>query len=294
VEVRREVAPRWAFRLPLRGGMDGVLRVRGRVVHRLLHVGAEPVVVRVAQTAPDRVLLGARAAREDSAEEGIARMRFALGVDDDLRPFHERFRSDPLIGGAVRAEPTLRIRRRPDPWEALAWAVTEQLIEYARAAAIQRRMVFALGRRCEETGLRDVPAPAALAAVAPARLCGWDLAESRALALRRAAREIAAGRIDPGGLAAARRLRAIPGIGTWTVETLALEGHGRLDALPAGDLGLRKLVGRLTTHDPEAVAGEEDVRSFFAPYAPWAGLAARYALRGARARPGEGVVGRTG
>ena len=32
-------------------------------------------------------------------------MRFATGVDDDLRPFHERFRDDPVIGRAVRANP---------------------------------------------------------------------------------------------------------------------------------------------------------------------------------------------
>ena len=32
-------------------------------------------------------------------------MRFALGVDQDLQPFHERFRFDPLIGAAVRADP---------------------------------------------------------------------------------------------------------------------------------------------------------------------------------------------
>ena len=41
-----------------------------------------------------------------------------------------------------------------------------------------------------------------------------------------------------------RRLRAIPGIGSWTVEMLALRGQGRHDQLPAGDLGLLKLVGR--------------------------------------------------
>ena len=72
-------------------------------------------------------------------------MRFALAVDDDLRPFYERFRFDPLLGRAVRARPLLRVRRRPEPFEALAWAICEQLIEAERAAAIQRRIVAALG-----------------------------------------------------------------------------------------------------------------------------------------------------
>ena len=39
-------------------------------------------------------------------------MRFALGVDDDLRPFHERFRDDPLIGRR-RARARARCGRAP-------------------------------------------------------------------------------------------------------------------------------------------------------------------------------------
>ncbi len=283
-ELRVEVTPAWPFRLSRAGGMDGVLKVRGGVLHRLLHRGEERVVVRVAQTARDRVLFGAQAPSHEAAAWGIERMRFALGVDDDLRPFHERFRDDPLIGAAVRADATVRLRRRPEPFEALAWAVTEQLIEYVRAAAIQRRIVARLGRRCAVSGLRDLPAAATLAAQAPAQLCALDLAPKRALALRRVAQEVASGRVDlyaddpvPGW----RRLRAIPEIGSWTLALLALLGQGRYEALPAGDLAYVKLVGRLLTGDPRARVSEQDVVAFFAPYGEWAGLAGAYALRAA-------------
>jgi len=288
IEQRLEVRPAWPFRLVRGSGPDGVLRVRRGVVHRLLHHGPdhEPVVVRVAQTARDRVLLGAQAASPAARAWGIERMRFALGVDDDLRPFHDRFRDDPLIGAAVRQDPAVRLRRRPEPFEALAWAVTEQLIEYVRAAAIQRRIVWRLGRRCERTGLRDVPPAAAIAAQAPALLCSFDLAPKRALALRRAAEEVASGRVDLHAAGADalesgwRRLRAIPEIGTWTLSVLALLGQGRYDALPAGDLAYVKLVGRLQSGgDPHARASEDEVRAFFAPYGEWAGLAGAYALR---------------
>ena len=61
-------------------------------------------------------------------------MRFAVGVDEDHREFHERFQGDPLHRPRrARSCPQLRVRRRPDPWEALAWAITEQLIEFDRA-----------------------------------------------------------------------------------------------------------------------------------------------------------------
>jgi len=267
--------------------MDGMLRRHGGVLERLLHHEGQPVLVRVAQPAQDKVLLGARAATRAGAEYGIARMRFALGVDEDLRPFLARFAHDPLIGVSLRARPWLRVGRRPEPFEALAWAICEQLIEYERAAAIERRIVAALGR-CStdwdgvDSGLRDLPEAAVLAATAPARLESFDLAAGRALALVRAAREVARGRVD---LYAGEhehawlRLRAIPGIGRWTVEMLALHGQGRHDQLPAGDVGLLKRVGRLLSGgDPYARAQEQQVRELFAPYGEWAGLAATHML----------------
>ena len=89
----------------------------------------------------------------------MERMRFALGVDDDLGEFYRALRRDPLLGPLLRRRPHLRPRRRPWPWEALAWAVVKQLIESGRAAAIQRRIVGRWGsrlgaaaRRCATSG----------------------------------------------------------------------------------------------------------------------------------------------
>jgi 3-methyladenine DNA glycosylase/8-oxoguanine DNA glycosylase len=283
VELRIEVVPRWPFRLPAHGGRDGVLRRRGTVLERLLHIDERPAIVRVAQTDERCVLFGAWAHDRADAHAAIARMRFALGVDDDLREFHERFRDDPLIGASVRRTPWLRIARRPVAFEAFAWAVCEQLIDSPRAAAIERRIVFGLGSRDAASGLRDVPAPAAMAGCAPARLESYDLAAKRAIALVRAAREIAAGRIDlegPDHERAWRRLLAVPEIGRWTVEMLAAHGQGRYDVLPAGDLGFLKLVGRWRSGgDPTARAEEADVRALFERYGRWRGLAGHHALR---------------
>lgn len=265
--------------------MDGVLRSRGGVLERLLHHDGEPVHVRVAQTAPDAVLFGARSRDIEAARYGIERMRFALGVDDELSGFYREFAGDPLIGRSVRARPWLRARRRPEPFEALAWAICEQLIEYERAAAIERRLVHGLGRHYDglaDGGLRDAPSAAAIAGASPALLQSFDLAGSRAIALTRAAGEVAKGRVDlheDDHERGWRRLRAIPGIGPWTVEMLALHGQGREDQVPAGDLGLLRGVGRLLSGgDPNAFADEPQVRAFFARYGQWAGLAAMHLM----------------
>ena len=284
--MRAQVTPRGPFQLPRWTGADGMLRRRGGTLERLLHHDEEPVVVRVAQASGGEVIFEARAASSDAAAYGIERMRFALAVDDDVRPFLGRFARDPLIGRSLRRRPWLRAGRRPEPFEALAWAICEQLIDYERAAAIERRMVAALGRRWvgdgRDVGLRDLPAVSVLAGTAPARLQSFDLGASRALALVRSAREVARGRIDLHSAdheTGWRRLRAIPGIGSWTVEMLALHGQGRNDQVPAGDLGLLKLAGRLLSGgDPRAVAQEDQVRELFAPYDEWAGLAAVHLL----------------
>ena len=124
-------------------------------------------------------------APREALELAIERMRFALGVDVDLSDFARTFRGDPLIGEAIHHRPWLRPRRRPWPWEALAWAVTEQLIEVRRAVEIQRRVVRRWGGRLQpdEHGawrgpgpLRDVPCAATVAGVAPAELAAFDLA----------------------------------------------------------------------------------------------------------------------
>ena len=282
MERRVEITPRWAFRMPVMTGCDAVARRRRGVLTRLMHVGDEPVVVRAAQSARDRVVIAVEGRSPQACDRAVERTRFWLGLDDDLRDFHDRFRDDPLIGRVVRMQPWLRAPRRPQPFEALAWAITEQLIDFPRAAAIQRRIVFRLGRRCPRTGLRDLPSPAKLAAQAPAFLQSLDLSAGRSVAMIRCAREVAAGRVDlhAGDHEAGwRRLRAIPGIGPWTLEILALHGQGRHDQVPAGDLNLLKLVGRMRTGNPFARASEDEVRELFAPYAPWSGLAAVYALR---------------
>src|SRR5260221_12111854 len=160
------MSPPSPFRLPAYGGEDGVMRVGGGVVSRLLRAGESPVLVRAWQPAGNRVVLRAepvdpvavaapravpplssRPAGPAQLRLAVERMRFALGVDDDLGEFYGRFRRDPLLGPLLPRRPSLRRLRRPVAWEALAWAVVKQLIETERAARIQRRIVGRWGSR---------------------------------------------------------------------------------------------------------------------------------------------------
>jgi len=291
--------------MPSFGGADRVMRVRGGAATRFLTVGGSPVLLRAWQPSAERVVLRAEAvdpaavaepgagecselrlASPADLELAVERMRFALGVDDDLREPYRRFRRDPLLGPLLRRRPHLRPRRRPWPWEALAWAIVRQLIESGRAAGIQRRIVGRWGLRLTGEGdeLKDVPPAELIAGRAPAELESMGLAPRRAVALRAVAREVAAGRCDPADPAADRRLLAVPEIGAWTVQCLGLFGRGDPDALPAGDLTYLKLVGRLARLGRRATV--EEVEEFYAPYAPFRGLAAAWSLARAGAMLG--------
>jgi 3-methyladenine DNA glycosylase/8-oxoguanine DNA glycosylase len=281
--VEREHVPAGHYRMP-GAARDGVLRRRGRAIVRAIHHGDQCAVV-AAWPAGGRVRVRAEAGCADTAAYAAERMRYALAVDHDLRPFHAEFRRDPLVGPAIRRFPWIRPTRIADPFQALTWAIAEQLIEVERACGIQRRLTFRYGRRSACGSLVDAPSAAALAGRAPAELQACDLSAGRSLALVLCAREVASGRadlLDPDHERAWARLLRIRGVGPWTVEKLATHGQGRDDMLPAGDLAYVKLVGRLLDLGRRATV--EEVRDLFAPYEPYSGLAGVYALAGARLR----------
>ena len=316
--------PRWPYRLRRSPGRDGVTRSRGGVLERFMHVDWVPLRARAWQTRdgfvhiraesidpgvvehPDEVahVVGddVRPAGEPELDVAIERIRFSLAVEEEMGGFYETFKRDPLLGPTIHHRPWVRPRRRPWPWEALCWAITEQLIEGSRAAAIQRRIVRRWApshvpadhppprARRDPWPLRDVPSATVIAGRAPAELASMDLSQGRSVAMVRCAREVARGRAhldDPSG---DRRLLEISEIGPWTIQCLGLHGRGDPDSLPAGDLAYVKLVGHLAGLGRRATV--EEVEEYFAPYAPYRGLAGTFALAGWHKAMGAGPPAR--
>ena len=284
IHVEAEVRPAWPYRLQRRGGRDLTTRMHRGVLTRFMHCDGTPVIVRAWQRRDATVVIRADPVDEGASREclevSIERMRFALGVDDDYQDFYDEFRSDRLLGRAVSRKPWVRPRKRPWPWEALAWAVTEQLIDVPRANAIQRRMVARWGPTLQwgSVKLRDVPSAELIAGRAPAELASMDLAPKRALAMVKVAREAASGRADLSCPEDDARLLKISNIGPWTVQCLGLFGRGDPDSLPAGDLAYVKLIGHLQNLGRRATV--EEVEEYFEPYRPYRGLAGTFMLSG--------------
>lgn len=302
--VEVEVGPRSPFRLPRLTGGDRLIRERGPGFERLIVTGNAAVAVTVRPSAGGRYRYAAEAVSPDRVSgpgsdqlgeagepqllDAIARLRFATGIDLDLAPIRELFGQDPLLAPAITGHTPGRPHRRPYPWEALLWAITEQLIEYRRAAAIQRRMILRWGMRVEDDlvppgrrrrrsdALFNLPSPEAISGASPAELEGCGLSARRAIAMIKVAREVAGGRTDLDEQGDDKRLLAISEIGPWTIACLALRGRGDPDALLAGDLGQVKFVGYINRLG--RLAEVEEVEAFYEKYAPYRGLVGEYML----------------
>src|SRR5919202_3239112 len=148
------VYPRWPSEPPRSAGPGGLLKIDGNVVRRAMVIDGELMLAEAAWRG-DAVHL-----RGD--ERAIERLRFVLALDDDLAPFHRAHGRDPLLGRIIKARPKLRVIRKPEPFEALAWAVIEQLIDTQAAGNVAWAFTRRYGTR-HESGAWAAPPRSAFA-----------------------------------------------------------------------------------------------------------------------------------
>jgi AraC family transcriptional regulator of adaptative response / DNA-3-methyladenine glycosylase II len=254
-----EVALRLAYRPPydwehVRGFLaarvvDGVERVDAGSYMRTVTCDGGSAIIRVSllpgQNALELRVCGAPPAALLQLSS-VARRVFDVAADPQRIALE--LRCDELVGPLLRQHPGLRIPGAWDPFECAVRAVLGQQVSVAAGRTFASRLVALAGPpiAAGAAGLtRLFPGASAIAA---ANLEGLGLTRSRAATLHALARAALAGRIDfsaePGEVAAA--LAAVPGIGPWTAQYVALRALGEPDAMPAGDLVLRRMAARST------------------------------------------------
>ncbi|MEJ8846192.1 AlkA N-terminal domain-containing protein [Variovorax rhizosphaerae] len=174
----------------------------------------------------------------------ISRVRGMLDLD-----------ADPIvINAALHAHfpqgDGLRVPGALDGFELAVRAVLGQQITVAAARTMGTRLVAAFGEPIETPvkGLgRLFPIPDAIAAASGDALGQLGIVRQRQAALQALARAVADGRLAlhagadvPSTLAA---LQALPGIGDWTAQYIAMRALRWPDAFPAGDVALQKALG---------------------------------------------------
>ena len=214
----------------------------------------------VVELKPTAMRVNARFWLDDEADlpEASRRSRALLDLDRDPRPVCAALEGDDLIGPLVRAAPGLRVPGTPDPHELAIRAVIGQQISVTGAATLAGRLVADYGERLKRpvwSVTRLFPSAGALAEADPDRL---PMPGARRRALRSLAAALASGELDlhdgadPAG--ARQRLLALPGIGPWTAEYIAMRALRDADAFLPSDLGIRRALTRLGQDGSAAAA----------------------------------------
>lgn len=176
--------------------------------------------------------------------ELMARVRKMFDLDANPLHIAAHFAADAHLAPMVARNPGLRLPTAFDPFEQAVRAIVGQQVTVKAAITICTRLLARLGEPLNDSvsGIeRLFPSPQALA---EADLAGIGMPGKRVQTLQHFAAQIASGdmrlSLENGADALIERLCALPGIGPWTAEYIALRAFGEADAFPASDLGLLK------------------------------------------------------
>jgi AraC family transcriptional regulator of adaptative response / DNA-3-methyladenine glycosylase II len=179
----------------------------------------------------------------------VERVRRVFDLGADPAVIGEHLRTDPLLRGPLLRHPGIRTPGAWDGFELAVRAILGQQISVRAATTIAGRIAstwgspFAGGAGLE----RLFPTPPELAG---AELERAGVMPARAETIRSLARAVLNGAVPldvrTDGRAAVAALSALPGIGAWTAEYIAMRALGEPDAFPSGDLVLRRMAGNLS------------------------------------------------
>jgi AraC family transcriptional regulator of adaptative response / DNA-3-methyladenine glycosylase II len=224
--------------------------------------------VEVWKPANERHLLARIETSDVAALSGIvARLRSVFDLDADSNAIDAHLERQPRLAARVRARAGLRVPGAWDGFEIAVRAVLGQQVSVKAATTLAGRLVVAFGR--------PLPGPLGLQRLFPtpqrlvdADLAGIGLTRARAATLNALAGAVVA---DPNLLRASAtldetvaKLAALPGLGPWTAQYIAMRALREPDAFPASDLGLMRAMA--TTQGRPTPAKLEQLAE---PWRPW-------------------------
>jgi AraC family transcriptional regulator of adaptative response / DNA-3-methyladenine glycosylase II len=252
--------------------IPGVEAVDGGVYRRVIDWEGEAGHLE-ARHRPERHAVELRARLPDARAwpHVVARAVRLFDLDSDPGVIAEHFRGDLLMASRVRRVPGLRVPGAWDGFELGVRAILGQQVTVKGASTLAGRLVVLCGRPIDPhgPGLTHVfPRPSD---VAGADLSALGIPTRRRESLQAFAGALARDEISLLQPDADVALRALPGLGDWTVQYILMRAGGDPDAFPASDLWLRRASG--TGSVSELLERAEAWR-------PWRAYAAMYLWQG--------------
>ncbi|UQZ48265.1 DNA-3-methyladenine glycosylase [Bacillus sp. PK3-037] len=179
-------------------------------------------------------------------EEIVKYIHEWFDLDNDLTPFYEMAKADPLLKMPVQKFYGLRVIGIPDLFEALCWGVLGQQINLAFAYSLKKQFVEGFGDSIEWNGNKYwvFPPYERIARLTPADLADIKMTVKKSEYIIGIARLMESGELSREKLMkmnfkdAEKNLMKIRGIGPWTANYVLMRCLRFQTAFPIDDVGL--------------------------------------------------------
>jgi AraC family transcriptional regulator of adaptative response / DNA-3-methyladenine glycosylase II len=254
--------------------VPGVEEWRDGAYRRTIRLPHGPAVVALT---PRPECIGCQLALSDLRDlaTAISRCRWMLDLDADPIAVDEQLSADEVMAPLIAKNPGRRVPRTTDPAEFAIRAVLGQQVSTAAAQTLAGRLVQVYGVPVNDPagGLTHLfPDPVALAGLDPEQLA---MPRARRTTVTTLVNALATGEVDLGTgsdwHAARAQLCALPGIGPWTVETIAMRALGDPDAFVPTDLGVKAAARAVGLPGTTAA-----LTAHSAAWQPWRSYAVQY------------------
>ena len=218
----------------------------------------------------------------DNVEVATDKVAWILGVGQELEPFYASAQGDPAMAAITQRFHGLHMPHTASVFEALVLAILGQQIATNVARIIRTLLIETYGPRQTIDGetYYAFPRPETLAALRVEDLRGMKLSQRKAEYVHGIActalddPEFIEGLHHLDDEAVVRQITSLRGVGNWTAQWLLIRALGRPDALPLGDLALRRVVSRLYFQDEPL--NDTQVEAFCRRWSPYRTYATTY------------------
>ena len=261
------------------------------VFHQVLKINDNLVLIKVSSSGtvekPElSVMLNSNIAltmQDKKAAEKIVEFIFNLGFD--LNSFYRDVKKDPVMHQISQQLYGLKNPTTPTVFESLVDSIVEQQISIKVAVTIEHRLAKKFGEQLEIGGKTFFAFPTAqnIAAAGINEVQQVGLSMRKAEYILNAAKLIGDCKLDlerlksnPNPEHIIAELDEIRGIGVWTAEFTMLRGMQKLDAFPADNFGIRRVISKYYYGGKPIKTGES--REVAKLWVSWKGLAAYYLI----------------
>lgn len=226
--------------------IPGVERVEANRYARTIELDGEMGTIAVAPAGKDQLSVQVRFPRPSALPAILARVRRVFDLAADPVAIADHLSRDPDLAPRIACRPGLRVPGAWDGFELAIRAILGQQITVHAAVLLAGRLAADYGEPLPEAWARE---GLTRAFPSPQRLAAADLsslpmpgARSRALAAMAAAAVADPALFGPRQDldTAIKALKALPGIGEWTAQYIAMRQLREPDAFPAADIGLMR------------------------------------------------------